>query len=81
MAGDIVGFAGLDGHGQRERLRAMFRDLVRTTRDKLYEIYASSLSDDDKRRGKAETIAAMKAAYETAKAGEPGLGGYEPLDP
>ena len=60
-----------------DRLRAMFRDLVRTTRDKLYEIYASSLSDDDKRRGKAETIAAMKAAYETAKAGEPGLNGYD----
>jgi predicted aminopeptidase len=60
-----------------DRLRAKFRDLVRTTRDKLYEIYASALSDDDKRRGKAETIAAMKAAYETAKAGEPGLGGYD----
>jgi predicted aminopeptidase len=60
-----------------ERLRALFRDLVRTTRDKLYEIYASSLSDDEKRRGKAETIAAMKAAYDTAKAGEPGLGGYD----
>jgi predicted aminopeptidase len=60
-----------------DRLRAMFRDLVRATRDKLYEIYASSLSDDDKRRGKAETIAAMKAAYEKAKAGEPGLSGYD----
>jgi len=60
-----------------DRLRALFRDLVRTTRDKLYEIYASSLSDDDKRRGKAETIAATKSAYETAKAGEPGLGGYD----
>ncbi|WP_245501348.1 sugar ABC transporter ATP-binding protein [Lichenibacterium minor] len=24
MAGDIVGFAGLDGHGQRERLRALY---------------------------------------------------------
>jgi len=60
-----------------DRLRAKFRNLVRTTRDKLYEIYASSLSDDDKRRGKAETIAAMAAAYETAKAGEPGLSGYD----
>ena len=60
-----------------DRLRAKFRDLVRMTRAKLYELYASKLSDDDKRRGKAETIAAMKAAYESAKAGEPGLGGYD----
>ena len=60
-----------------DRLRAKFRDLVRTTRDKLYDLYASSLPDDAKRRAKAETIAAMKAAYETAKAGEPGLGGYD----
>jgi predicted aminopeptidase len=60
-----------------DRLRAKFRELVRTTRAKLYELYDSPLSDDDKRRGKAETIAAMKAAYENAKAGEPGLGGYD----
>ena len=60
-----------------DRLRAKFRDLVRMTRAKLYELYASKLSDDDNRRGKAETIAAMKAAYESAKAGEPGLGGYD----
>lgn len=59
------------------RLRAKFRELVRSTRTKLYELYASSMSDDDKRRRKAETIAAMKAAYETAKAGEPGLSGYD----
>jgi predicted aminopeptidase len=60
-----------------DRLRAKFRELVRTTRAKLYALYDSKLSDEDKRRGKAETIAAMKAAYETAKAGEPGLGGYD----
>lgn len=60
-----------------DRLRALFRELVRTTRTKLYELYASSLPDEDKRRAKAETLAAMKAAYERAKAGEPGLGGYD----
>jgi predicted aminopeptidase len=60
-----------------DRLRSKFRDLVRSTRMKLYELYASSMPDDDKRRRKAETIAAMKAAYETAKAGEPGLSGYD----
>ena len=56
-----------------------FRDLVRTTRAKLCEIYASPLSDDDKRRAKAASVAAMKAAYETAKAGEPGLWRLRPL--
>jgi predicted aminopeptidase len=60
-----------------DKLRAKFRDLVRTTRAKLYELYASPLSDDDKRRGKAAALAAMKAAYETEKSGEPGLGGYD----
>jgi predicted aminopeptidase len=60
-----------------DRLRAKFRDLVQTTRAKLYQLYGSQLSDEDKRRGKADTIAAMKAAYEDAKAGEPGLGGYD----
>ena len=60
-----------------DRLRAKFRELVRTTRAKLYELYDSQLPDEAKRRGKAETIAAMKAAYENAKAAEPGLGGYD----
>jgi ribose transport system ATP-binding protein len=31
MAGEIIGFAGLDGHGQRERLRAMFAACERDT--------------------------------------------------
>ena len=60
-----------------DRLRAKFRDLVRTTRARLHEIYGSTLSDDDKRRGKAAALAAMKAAYDSEKAGEPGLGGYD----
>jgi len=55
----------------------VFRDLVRTTRSRLSEIYASNASDDDKRRAKKEIVAAMKAAYESAKAGEPGLAGYD----
>lgn len=32
-AGEIVGFAGLDGHGQRERLRAMFAACERSAKD------------------------------------------------
>ena len=59
------------------RMRAIFRDLVKTTRDKLEEIYASKASDADKRRAKGEIIAAMKAAYEKAKANDPGLSGYD----
>lgn len=60
-----------------DRMRTIFRDLVRTTRAKLAEAYASHASDDAKRRAKAEIIAAMKGAYEAAKAHEPGLSGYE----
>ncbi len=60
-----------------DRMRSIFRDLVRTTRDRLNEIYASNATDDAKRRAKNEIVAAMKAAYESAKAGEPGLSGYD----
>ena len=60
-----------------DHMRTIFRDLVRTTRTKLAEAYASNASDDDKRRAKQEIIAAMKAAYEAAKQGEPGLSGYD----
>jgi len=58
-------------------MRAVFRDLVRTTRTKLSEIYASNASDDDKRRAKHDIVAAMKAAYESAKQGDPALSGYD----
>jgi predicted aminopeptidase len=60
-----------------DRIRGIFRDLVRTTRDRLNDIYASNATDDAKRRAKHEIVAAMKAAYESAKADEPGLSGYD----
>ncbi|HET8874943.1 MAG TPA: aminopeptidase [Casimicrobiaceae bacterium] len=60
-----------------DHMRGVFRDLVRTTRTKLSEIYASNASDDDKRRAKLEIVAAMKAAYESAKQGDPALSGYD----
>jgi predicted aminopeptidase len=60
-----------------DHMRGVFRDLVRTTRTKLSEIYASDASDDDKRRAKHEIVAAMKAAYESAKHGDPALSGYD----
>ena len=60
-----------------DHMRTIFRELVRTTRTKLAEIYASNASDDDKRRAKQAIVAAMKTAYESAKQGEPGLSGYD----
>jgi predicted aminopeptidase len=60
-----------------DHMRTVFRDLVRTTRAKLAEIYASDASVEDKRRAKHAIIDAMKAAYEAAKKGEPGLSGYD----
>ena len=60
-----------------DRLRAVFRHLLRTTRAKLAQLYASGLDDAAKLRAKREAFAAMKTAYEAAKAGEPGLAGYD----
>jgi predicted aminopeptidase len=60
-----------------DHMRSVFRDLVRTTRAKLAELYASNANDEDKRRAKREILDAMKAAYEAAKQGDPGLSGYD----
>ena len=62
-------------HTQRQR--AMFKQLVRDTRARLASIYASKAPAAQKRREKAEAFAAMKIAYDEAKAKDPGLGGYE----
>ncbi|HEY1329680.1 MAG TPA: aminopeptidase [Casimicrobiaceae bacterium] len=66
--------------GQFERTqhqRAVFKELVRTTRQRLVQIYASKASAAQKRSEKAEAFAAMKVAYDKAKAEDPGLAGYE----
>ena len=60
-----------------ERLRATFRDLIRNARAELAEAYASNASDEEKRARKAKVFADMREAYELAKAGEPGLAGYD----
>jgi len=60
-----------------QRLRATFRDLVRDARTELEGVYAGDASDEAKRRAKAAAFAAMKEGYERAKAGEPGLAGFE----
>jgi predicted aminopeptidase len=60
-----------------QKQRAIFRDLVRETRADLKAIYASDAPDDQKRTEKATALAAMRGAYERAKAGEPGMAGYD----
>jgi predicted aminopeptidase len=60
-----------------ERLRATFRDLTRDARVQLSELYASDASEEQKRIAKAKTFAGMREAYQLAKAGEPGLAGYD----
>lgn len=68
----------LDAEAARaEQLRGVFRHLVRTTRAKLEQVYASPLDAAAKEVAKRDAFASMKAAYEAAKAGEPGLAGYD----
>jgi predicted aminopeptidase len=50
-----------------EQRRQDFRQLVRGYRDRLQAIYDSHESEDAKRAAKAETIAALRADYETMK--------------
>jgi len=70
--------AQLDAQFARaQRLRNTFRDLTRGGRARLQEIYASEAPDEVKRQLKMQTFAAMRAGYEEAKAGEPGLAGYD----
>ena len=60
-----------------ERLRAAFRDLTTAARAQLAATYASDVPDAEKRRAKAAAFAAMREGYARAKAGEPGLAGYD----
>src|SRR6185436_12671016 len=74
----LNGNAQLDTQYSRSgRLRAVFRDLTRDTRANLARIYASDAPDAVKRSEKAAAFASMRAGYELAKAGEPGLAGYD----
>ena len=74
----LQGSAQLDAQYLRTaRLRGVFRDLMRDTRADLARIYASDAPDAIKRSEKAAAFAALKAGYEVAKAGDPGLAGYE----
>ena len=69
--------AKVRGEGEREtltaelqrgrELRAEFRNMIGTTRERLTALYASNATDEEKRAGKAEAFAALRAAYETQK--------------
>ena len=60
-----------------DRMRAAFRAMVRDARARLADVYSSGATDDDKREAKASIFAAMADAYRAARAGEPGLAGYD----
>ena len=60
-----------------QRLRGTFRTLVATTRDRLAALYASTASDAEKRAGKAEAFAAMRAEYERQQAASPGVTAFD----
>lgn len=64
-------------YARSQQLRAAFRTLVRDTRIQLAALYAADLPETDKRQQKAAAFAAMREGYERAKAGEPGLAGYD----
>jgi predicted aminopeptidase len=68
-ARDPAEFARLvDDSVRVQQLRADFRALMRTTREHLATVYASNLSDADKRLRKAAEFAAMRAEYDRMKA-------------
>jgi len=72
------GNAQLDAQFARaQKQRALFRDLIRETRERLTSLYASDATDDAKHTEKTAALAAMKAAYEAAREGVPGMAGYD----
>lgn len=59
------------------RLKSDFRAIVRATRDKLRDLYASRLPEREKRTGKVQAFAEMREQYERAKAGWGGIAAYD----
>jgi predicted aminopeptidase len=61
-----------------ERRREDFLTLTRSTREQLAQLYAGATSDDERRKGKAEKIAALQAEHAALKAGAwQGYSGYD----
>ena len=58
--------------------RQAFRELMRQTRQRLENLYASGKSAQDKSRGKVEILDAFRASYAGLKAGWGGYPGYDP---
>ncbi len=72
--GDVAKRAAFDLYEQR---KDAFIDLAMKYRDRLKTLYASAVSDAEKRQKKAETFAAMKAQYLTLKSSWGGYAGYD----
>ena len=62
-----AGAAAREAYEDFERQRSDFRRLTAGTRAELKALYDSTLSDDDKRAGKARSMATMHAAYAQLK--------------
>ena len=60
-----------------QRQRVEFRDLVHGAQERLRAVYASGASADVQREEKIAAFAAMKAAYDRARKGDPGMAGYD----
>jgi len=74
QTGDPIQRAAFDTYEERKRI---FIDLVMRYRATLRELYAQALPDEDKRRKKEQTFAALKAEYQTIKASWGGYAGYD----
>ena len=53
--------------GRGRELRTEFRKMIGVTRERLTALYASNATDEEKRVGKAEAFAALRASYEAQK--------------
>lgn len=75
----LPGKAGLrDEHARMQALRRDFSELVRTYRGELESLYASTLSIEAKRQGKAATLGALGQAYHKLKTERwDGFAGYD----
>jgi predicted aminopeptidase len=72
------GLAARDALARQEARRADFRALTACYRDRLNALYQGAAPDDDKRRGKAELLAQLRADHATLKAAAwQGYTGYD----
>lgn len=60
-----------------QRQRVLFRGLIHDTRERLVALYVSDAPDGAKQSEKAAIFAAMRTAYDSAKAADPAMAGYD----